>query len=234
MPFEDVISRSSFSKLKVNSIYSDSEINNGNSGFADTIDWSQGNKQKSTLTANCVYTFIAPNGVANVQLKIIQGVGSNTITWPGSVIWIGDSAPTLSTVINSVDFIMFFWDGTNYWGGMIGPGDVSVGGGEVVVGALTYNQTVSCDVSLGTVFMMTATGDSTINATGAGTAGTELTFVLTGDATGGRAITFGTNFVANDTLILSASAQSIIKFISNGTAWIESSRSPEVHVYMWR
>lgn len=38
----------------------DSEVDDGNSGAADTIDWSAGNVHKSTMTDNCTYTFTAP------------------------------------------------------------------------------------------------------------------------------------------------------------------------------
>ena len=41
--------------------YFDAEFDNGNSSTADTIDWGVGNKQKSTLTGNCTYTFTAPD-----------------------------------------------------------------------------------------------------------------------------------------------------------------------------
>lgn len=94
-----------------------SEIDNGNSGAADTIDWTAGNKQKSTLTGNCTYTFTAPSGPCNILLKVVQdATGSRTVTWPGTVKWPGGTAPTLSTAANSVDIVTFYYDGTNYHG----------------------------------------------------------------------------------------------------------------------
>jgi hypothetical protein len=93
------------------------EVDNGNSSTADTIDWGAGQKQKSTLTASCTYTFTAPGGACNLLLKIVQGgSGSYTVTWPNTVKWPAGTAPTLSTTVGSVDIITFYWDGTNYHG----------------------------------------------------------------------------------------------------------------------
>jgi hypothetical protein len=97
------------------SAYFDAEFDNGNSGAADTIDWGVGNKQKSTLTANCTYTFTAPAGATNLMFRLVQGgSGSYTVTWPATVHWAGGTEPTLSTAVGAVDLIGMYWDGTNY------------------------------------------------------------------------------------------------------------------------
>lgn len=98
------------------------EVDNGNSGTADTIDWRAGNKQKSTLTGNVTYTFTAPTSIsaASLILRLIQdGTGSRTATFPASVHWSGGTAPTLSTAAGAVDIIAFYWDGTNFHGSFI-------------------------------------------------------------------------------------------------------------------
>lgn len=97
--------------------YFGSEVDNGNSGAADTIDWTAGNKQKSTLTDNCTFTFSPePSGPCSLVLRLVQdGVGSRTVTWPGDVIW-PDGAPTLSTAAAAVDVIGFYYDGTDFYG----------------------------------------------------------------------------------------------------------------------
>lgn len=93
------------------------ETDNGNSGTADTIDWTASNKQRSTLTGNCTFTFTAPGGPCSLVLKLIQdGTGSRTVTWPATVHWPGGTAPTLTTTANKVDIITFYWDGTTYFG----------------------------------------------------------------------------------------------------------------------
>lgn len=93
------------------------EYDNGNSGTADTIDFGNGNIQKSTLTGNVTYTFTAPAGEGRFQLVLVQdATGSRTATWPASVKWSGGTAPTLSTAANSIDIVTFYYDGTNYYG----------------------------------------------------------------------------------------------------------------------
>lgn len=97
--------------------YFDEEVDNGNSGAADTIDWGAGNKQKSTLTNNCTFTFTAPDGPCNLILELHQDTtGSRTVTWPGTVVWPDGSAPTLSTGVDAIDVVAFFWNGTSYFG----------------------------------------------------------------------------------------------------------------------
>lgn len=93
------------------------ETDNGNSSTADTIDWTVSNKQKSTLTGNCEFTFTAPGGPCNLVLKLVQdATGSRTVTWPAAVHWPGGTAPTLTTTANKVDIITFYYDGTTYFG----------------------------------------------------------------------------------------------------------------------
>jgi len=103
--------------VKINeTAYFDAEFDNGNSGAADTIDWKVGNKQKSTLTANCTYTFTAPSGPCNLIFKIIQDSTPRTIIWPATVKWPGGTAPIISTGSGDIDLIAFYYDGTNYFG----------------------------------------------------------------------------------------------------------------------
>lgn len=93
------------------------EVDNGNSSTADTIDWGSGNFQKSTMTGNCTYTFTAPPVKGRYQLMLVQdGTGSRTATWPGTVKWPGGTAPTLSTAASSIDIITFYYDGSSYFG----------------------------------------------------------------------------------------------------------------------
>lgn len=92
------------------------EHDNGNTSTAQTIDWNNGNNQKSTLTGNCTFTFTAPSGPSRLQLKLVQdATGSRTVTWP-TIKWVGGVAPTLSTAANSEDIVVLFYDGTSYYG----------------------------------------------------------------------------------------------------------------------
>jgi hypothetical protein len=92
------------------------EFDNGNSGAAATVDFTVAQKQKITLTANCTFTFTAPNGPGNFVLRLIQdGTGSRTATWPATVKWVGAAAPVLSTAAAAVDIISIYYNGTNYY-----------------------------------------------------------------------------------------------------------------------
>ena len=93
------------------------EVDNGSSGATKTIDWTQGNKQKLVLTDDCVLSFGHPFGICTVTLKVQQdGVGSRLATWPPTVMWPAGTAPTLSTGVDDIDIIVFYYDGLNWFG----------------------------------------------------------------------------------------------------------------------
>jgi hypothetical protein len=92
-----------------------SEYNNGNSGATPTITWGNGQKQRITMTAAATFSFVAPSGPSNLLLKVIQDATGWTVTWPGTVLWPGGTAPTLSGA-NATDIVAFYYDGTNYFG----------------------------------------------------------------------------------------------------------------------
>lgn len=85
------------------------------SGGTGTIDFSAGNKQTRTQTANGTLTFTAPGGPCSLVLKVLNSGGSRTITWPATVKWPGGVTPTPSAT-SKYDVYSFFYDGTNYWG----------------------------------------------------------------------------------------------------------------------
>lgn len=89
---------------------------NGNSGVAATVNWNSGMTQKITLNAVTVLTFSNPiAGVPEYRLDLTQdSSGSRTVTWPGTVIWKGGSAPTLTTAATKTDICLFRWTGTAY------------------------------------------------------------------------------------------------------------------------
>jgi hypothetical protein len=92
------------------------EVDDGNSGVADTVSWIAGGAHKSTLTGNVVFTFTAPGGITAVTLKLVQdATGGRTVTWPASV----KNAPTLTTTANTTSIISFYWDGLNYWAALL-------------------------------------------------------------------------------------------------------------------
>lgn len=96
-----------------------SEVDDGNSSTADTIDWSAGSAHKSTLTGNCTYTFSNPVTGGAYVLRVLTGAGSFTVTWPAAVKWAGGVAPTITTTASRMDLFNFYYDGTNYYGSYV-------------------------------------------------------------------------------------------------------------------
>ena len=86
------------------------------SGGTVNIAFATGNIVNMTLTASTVLTF-STHVVGTYIIKLIQGgSGSYTITWPGTVIWSGGTAPTLTTTVGKTDIITLFHDGTSFYG----------------------------------------------------------------------------------------------------------------------
>jgi len=90
----------------------DAEYDNGNSGSAKTIDWTNGNKQKLTITENTTLTFTDPSGPCNLILKLVNG-GAYTITWPGEVKWADGSEPSWTS--SGTDIVALYYDGSSYF-----------------------------------------------------------------------------------------------------------------------
>ncbi len=102
----------------------------GNLGATATFDPAVGNILTGTLTANCTFTLTAPaSGTGcTIELRLTQdGTGSRLVTWPGSVVWAGGTAPVLATTPGAIDFIVLETiDGGTTWYGFH-PGGGSAG-----------------------------------------------------------------------------------------------------------
>lgn len=92
------------------------EYDAGNSGTSKTISWTNGSAQKLTLTGNCTLTITDPSSTGSIYiLRLIQGSGPYTMTWPSTVKWPENaSAPTLTSTSGRKDVFSFYWNGTNY------------------------------------------------------------------------------------------------------------------------
>lgn len=91
-----------------------SEVDNGNSGASDTIDWTLGNVQKSTITANCTYTFTAPGAPCHLTLRIIQdGTGNWTATLPTGK-WSSGIVPLIKDTAGLWTIVNIYYDGSAY------------------------------------------------------------------------------------------------------------------------
>lgn len=90
-------------------------------GSTITFDMSAGNTHKVTLGGARA---LAVTNVSSGQCFILHlkqdGTGSRTVTWFSGIIWAGGSAPTLTTTAGKIDSFGFQYDGTNYYGYIIG------------------------------------------------------------------------------------------------------------------
>lgn len=93
------------------------------SGAAQTIpDVTSDTASQITLTANCTFTFPAAAAGKGFLLALKQdSTGSRTATWPGTVLWAGGTAPTLTTTAAKTDLLSFVClDGTHWLGTVVG------------------------------------------------------------------------------------------------------------------
>lgn len=89
-------------------------------GATITFDMSSGNLHAVTLGGNRT---LAVSNVSTNQCFVIilkQGSGGQTVTWWSGIKWVGASAPTLTTTASRWDIFSFIYDGTNYYGSIVG------------------------------------------------------------------------------------------------------------------
>lgn len=85
--------------------YTSLAYDTGNSGSARTLDWSLGNLQLLTLTANCVLTFSNLLDGSRYLLGLAQDtVGGRTVTWP-TIRWLDGATPALTAAPNQYDWV---------------------------------------------------------------------------------------------------------------------------------
>lgn len=86
-----------------------------------TFNLSLGSVHSVTLADN--RTLAVSNPTAGQSFVIIlkqDGSGSRTVTWWADIKWTYATAPTLTTTASRTDIIAFFYDGTNYYGTIVG------------------------------------------------------------------------------------------------------------------
>lgn len=90
---------------------------------ATTIDLNTGNVHTLKLEANTVLTLNNPKDGATYLLEVVQdATGSRLITWPGTVEWASNSAPTLTTTVDKLDLISLYYNAVKakYYGVIAG------------------------------------------------------------------------------------------------------------------
>lgn len=107
-----------------NALWLGSEYQAGTIGVGTTnINANNGNMQNvgiSTNGTNSYLTFTPPTtGVGTLSLRIKQDSSGNRAlpsgAWPGTFLWSGGTAPTLTTTANKSDWIVCKWNGTNWY-----------------------------------------------------------------------------------------------------------------------
>lgn len=83
-----------------------------------TITWSSGSYVTATITGSLTFTFAgAPSSGQGFQgVLVLTNGGSAAITWPGSVTWMGGTAPTLTASGVNVLYFVTSNGGTNWYG----------------------------------------------------------------------------------------------------------------------
>jgi hypothetical protein len=90
------------------------EYDNGNSGTAKTIDWSNGDRQRLTVNANTTLAYSnAGTGQVLAMSVDMNGTGGYSITLPTSI-WPGGAAGVFGTAANAKNELVVRYDGTNY------------------------------------------------------------------------------------------------------------------------
>lgn len=80
------------------------------------VDFSNGNKQRITLTRN-VTLFLSAPGVGTYQLIVYQdGTGNRTLSWNGITLYLGSAtAPPVKTTANSRTFYTLYYNGSEFY-----------------------------------------------------------------------------------------------------------------------
>lgn len=90
-------------------------------GVTVTFDMNAGNIHRVTLGGNRT---LATTNVGTPQAFVIMlkqdATGSRTVTWFNGILWAQGTVPTLTTTASKTDIFGFIYDGTNYFGTIIG------------------------------------------------------------------------------------------------------------------
>lgn len=95
-------------------LHPDSEFDNGNSGAGTvTIDWNKGNRQKLTLTGDCLINSSNAKVGAFYSLRLVNDATPRTPTWQSAFIFPGANAPRVLPASGFTLLGLYCYDGTN-------------------------------------------------------------------------------------------------------------------------
>ena len=83
-----------------------------------SIDWATGNVFTKTLSANTTFTFSNQASGQTIVVRLTNTASNYTVTWPGSVLWSGGTAP-VQTIGAKSDVYTFVYDGSSIYGSVV-------------------------------------------------------------------------------------------------------------------
>ena len=106
--------------LVLDVIASETEFNAGNSGSAITLDFTNGRRQKLTLTADCVVTLTGAGLAGNTyQVEFVQdATGGRSVTFAGATTW---QSGSLIKAASQTYVATLLWNGTAFLGNLNAP-----------------------------------------------------------------------------------------------------------------
>lgn len=154
---------------------------------------------------------------------------SSTLAITGAVTFSGTLALAGNLVISTNQFTVNASNGNTVIAGTVSvAGKLTATKGTLKgITALTPASTVSIDPTLGDIFTLAPGQDETINFASVPATAQEITLIITTSGATSRTLTFNTNAIANGTLATGTvtAKKFIVKFVSDGTNFIESSRT---------
>jgi hypothetical protein len=96
---------------------------------------------------------------------------------------------------------------------------------------MPYSTSISLDVTAGDLhktITANSAGNATMNATTGGLPGQHMWIIVANDGISGKTISFGANFKSSGALIGTPGRSATIQFISDGSAWYEVARTPNL------
>ncbi len=96
-------------------------LSSATDGATVTFDMSLTNLWTEILGGN--RTLAVSNASSGQVFTVIltqDGTGSRTVTWWAGIVWTGSVAPTLTTTAGKTDIFNFIFNGTNYFGSVVG------------------------------------------------------------------------------------------------------------------